>query len=110
MSLTQVMNQVHNLGKVMQAKVDFANFANNHGIPPVKLGQLCQMVTKRAKLAMHYANVQMDQKLSDKYNATDDKLIAQIVELGKELGFGIEFPSCYPSVTDKDGRGIFLPL
>jgi hypothetical protein len=97
------------LTKRMEEKVRFANFCKNEGLDPFDVAQLCQLVQRRATAAMNDVNVRHDQKSQEKADAKDEKLIAQIKEMGKTMGLEIEFPSCYPSVT-KNGKNINLPL
>jgi len=97
------------LTKRMEEKVRFANFCKNEGLDAFDVGLLCQLVQRRATAAMNDANVRHDEASQRKADAKDEKLIARIKEMGKEMGLEITFPSCYASVT-KDGKSINLPL
>ena len=99
-----------NLTKTVQAKVNFANFCINYGFTnPFQIGQLCQLVERRAKAAMVDASKHHTDDSMKKAEKKDDRLIKQIKEFGKELGLEITFPSCYASAT-KDGKSVNLPL
>ena len=97
------------LTKRMEDKVRFANFCQNHNLDPFDVGQLCQLVQRRATAAMNDASRHHDEASMQKADKKDERLIEEIKAMGKAMGLEITFPSCYASVT-KDGKSCNLPL
>jgi len=97
------------LTKRMEEKVRFANFCITNKLDPYDVGQLCQLVQRRATAAMNDVNVRHNEASQKKADKKDDRLIEEIKAFGKGMELEITFPSCYASVL-KDGKSINLPL
>jgi len=95
--------------KAMTAKVQFANFCINHNFDTKLIGELCELISKRAKAAMADANIRHTDESMEIANLKDKKLIVKIQEIGTYLGLDITFPGCYAHVT-QNNRQINLPL
>ena len=97
------------MNKRLEEKINFARFCVTNNLDPFDVGRLCQLVQRRAKAAIADASRQHDEASQRKADEKDDRLIAQIKAMGKELGLEITFPSCYAYAT-KDGKPCNLPL
>lgn len=92
------------LNQSTQKNVNFSQFCIYHNFDPYKVGQLCQLVTKRAKAALRDASVQHTDESMGIADRKDAVLIKKIQDLGKDLGLDITFPSCYAHVTKEQQR------
>jgi hypothetical protein len=108
MTLEETIKKVSKLNKKIQSNVDFAKFCMQYEVDPVKLGYLCQLVHKRTNLAVHCLTANLDFYI--KYRKIDEKLISEITNLCIEFEFDVTFSSLYPSIKDKKGNSISLPL
>ena len=97
------------LNKTNVSKVQFADFCIEYKIRPFDLAQLCQLVEKRARMAVRDANRQMDENAMKKADAADEKLMQRIIDLGNSLGLNVEFNSIWATVH-QGRRQILLPV
>ncbi len=80
--------------------VKFANFCWNHQIAPKLLAELIEVAERSTRAYVRELDAQDGNKTA--------KLQAEVERRAGELGFGVEWNSCWPTLT-RNGQDVYLP-
>lgn len=95
--------------KTLQAKIDFADFCIEYNISPDVLASLIMMIKERIDITCKMSN-QKYQKQIAKLNKKDDELIEAIKFFGFKKDWKFAFDQSIPTITDRNGRNVALPM